>query len=405
MERDATVQGAAAALASLPLMGPRRLRAVVDAWGFTEGWARVAAGEARSHPHVAEAMGNDAGELARRWAAAARGVDSEEVARTHREAGVEILVHGGDRFPPALADDLEPPVVLFARGDLRALDGPRVGIVGTRRATAGGRQTATELGRDLARAGVRVVSGLALGIDGAAHRGALHAGSGDDGRPGGPVVGVVGTGLDVVYPRRHADLWREVGERGLLLGEVPLGGAPTRWRFPARNRLIAALSDVLVVVESHERGGALHTVEEAQRRDVAVMAVPGSVRVGSCQGTNRLLVEGATPALSAADVLTALDLSSCDRLPLDVPVVADPPSRPAPRSATDPGPRRASPPVAAVLEPGDADLLAHLGGEPVPLDRLAVRAGIDLGELSLRLARLELAGRVVRHGSAVEEVS
>lgn len=382
MGRDAHLEGAAAALAGLPEMGPRRLRAVARTWGFATGWQKVAAGAATSDPAVAATMGSAPRELERSWAVAARGVDPDEVRRAHVDAGVEILVYGGDRLPPVLAADPDPPMVLFARGDLGALAGHRVGIVGTRRATAGGRQTAAQLGRDLARAGVHVVSGLALGIDGAAHQGALRAGSADDGIA--PVVGVVGTGLDVVYPARHRGLWEAVGERGVMLSEVPLGGRPTRWRFPARNRLIAALSDVLVVVESHARGGALHTVEEAQRRDVPVMVVPGSVRVAACEGTNLLLSEGAPPVLSAADVLTALDLSACDRQRPEVE-----PDHPATSTA---------------LEPGDRDLLAHLGGEPVALDLLAARAGLELGDLALRLARLELAGRVVRHGSAVEAV-
>ena len=129
------------------------------------------------------------------------------------------------------------------------------------------------------------MSGLASGIDAAAHRGALAAGS-------APPIGVVGSGLDTVYPRGQERLWRDVASAGVLLSEAPLGGAPERWRFPARNRVIAALADVVVVVESHRRGGSLHTVDEADRRGVEVMAVPGSVRNPAAAGTNELLAEG-----------------------------------------------------------------------------------------------------------------
>ena len=160
-----------------------------------------------------------------------------------------------------------------------------------------------ELGSGLAAAGVTVISGLALGIDGAAHRGALAA-------DGAPVVGVVGSGLDVVYPRGNRDLWEAVSAAGTLLAEAPLGAEPEGWRFPARNRLLAALADVVVVVESKRAGGSMHTVEEAIRREVTVMAVPGSVRNPAAEGTNLLLSEGCAPACSTDDVLVALELAT-----------------------------------------------------------------------------------------------
>ena len=156
------------------------------------------------------------------------------------------------------------------------------------------------MGFDLARAGVRVLSGLALGIDAAAHKGALDA--------GGAVVGVVGTGLDVVYPKRNRSLWAEVASLGLLVSEYPAGTQPERWRFPARNRLIAALSSGVVIVESHQRGGSLLTADEAVDRGKAVFSVPGSVVSPAADGTNGLIVDGASPVRHADDVLDALGL-------------------------------------------------------------------------------------------------
>src|SRR5262249_38747100 len=155
-----------------------------------------------------------------------------------------------------------------------------------------GIDVAFELGRDLAAAGVAVVSGLAVGIDASAHAGALHAAT-------SPPIAVVGSGLDVIYPRRNAVLWREVERRGLVLSQAPLGALPEKWRFPARNRLIAALADAVVVVESGTTGGSLHTVTEAVRRDRVVYAVPGPVRSDASAGTNRLLADGAVPACDA----------------------------------------------------------------------------------------------------------
>ena len=177
---------------------------------------------------------------------------------------------------------------------------PRVAIVGTRRCTRYGFDLARELGADLAAAGVQVVSGLALGIDGAAHRGALDAAG------GAPPIGVVASGLDVVYPRAPPAAVGGGRHRGSLLSECPLGTAPEAWRFPARNRIIAALADAVVVVESAGAGGSMYTVEEALARDRPVLAVPGSVRSAASAGTNRLLAEGAGVARDADDVLAAI---------------------------------------------------------------------------------------------------
>jgi DNA processing protein len=188
-------------------------------------------------------------------------------------------------------------------------DRRRVAIVGTRSATPYGRQVAAELGRDLASAGVVVVSGLARGIDGAAHAGALGVADADGAAP----AAVVGTGLDVVYPTSNAKLWEQVVARGVVISESPLGTLPRPKVFPARNRIIAALSDVVVVVESHHGGGSLHTVEAAARRGIPVAAVPGSVRSRASDGTNGLLVDGCIPVRDATDVLVAISLARSGR--------------------------------------------------------------------------------------------
>lgn len=387
---SASEEGCVAALAGLHLMGPRRLAAVLTRWGPVEAWAEVRAGRVAADPEVAATMGAKPHELAATWAEAARRVDTDALWAAHRRMGVQVVRRGTPRYPAALAADLEPPEVVFVRGDLARLAGPRVGIVGTRRATATGRQVAAELGEELAHAGVGVVSGLALGIDGAAHQGVVRAGR--TGARGAP-IGVVGTGLDVVYPRRHRDLWDAVAEHGVLLSEVPLGGEGARWRFPARNRLIAALSDVLVVVESHATGGALLTVDEAQERGVPVMAVPGSVRNPAAAGTNELLQSGAELVTCADDVLSALDLSACDRLdPRLDPVVGH-----ADRVDGADGD--------AELDVADLRLLEVLGWDPVGLDRLAAASGLGLGDLSVRLARLEATGRIARNGGTIERTS
>jgi DNA processing protein len=371
-------RAAGVALASLPAMGPGRLSAVVRRWGFVGAWRRVAAGDVLGDRAVAASMGKSPAQVRDQWVSAARGVDPAAALESHAAAAVDVTVYGSDRYPAALAADIDPPMVLFSRGDLDVMNGQRVALVGTRRATRAGRLTALEMGEALSGAGVRVVSGLALGIDGAAHEGAMRPGD------GAPVIGVVGTGLDVVYPKRHQRLWEAVADRGVLLSEVPLGGGALPWRFPARNRIIAALAHLVVVIESHARGGALHTVDEALRRDCTVLVVPGSVRSPASAGTNALLHAGMGPARDAADVLTALGFTT----PL-----------PSPNHEPDRSPG-SHPPTS--LDPVDGAVLSALDDTPISLDQLAAATGFSLGELAVSLVRLEHTGSIVRTGSWIE---
>lgn len=328
----------AAALAGLPGMGPPRLRALLAGREPEEAWYAVCRGTE--------------GAL---WQRVARAVDVDEVGAAHEAAGVEVLLVGDARYPSVLARDPAAPAVLFAAGAVDAVCRPMAGIVGTRRCSHAGRDTARALGRDLAAAGVTVVSGLAVGIDGAAHEGALAGGS-------RAPVAVVGSGLDVVYPRRHADLWQRVREAGVVLSEWPLGTRPEPWRFPARNRIMAALVDVLVVVESHAAGGSMHTVDAADARGRTVLAVPGPVRSPASEGTNRLLHEGNGPARDADDVLAALGLAR------PLPVARD--RRPGPTGV-------------------DGVVLEAVGWEPTSLEQVLVRTGLAPGPVAAALARLE----------------
>jgi DNA processing protein len=221
---------------------------------------------------------------------------------------MDVHIIGRSGYPQQLNDDQNAPPLLYSRGDLDLLKRRRVGIVGTRNATEHGRTTAYTFGKVLSQNGVAVVSGLARGIDAAAHRGVLAAvkESTDNAGP----IAVVATGLDVVYPREHIGLWNEVGESGLLLSENPPGTGPLPFRFPLRNRIIAGLSEVLLVVESRLDGGSLITVREALARGVTVMAVPGATSTKAAQGTNMLIRDGALVALEPDDVLMALGLDT-----------------------------------------------------------------------------------------------
>lgn len=361
-----------AALAGLPGMGPTRLTALLAGQAPSAVWQALVDQTDRPDDRVARALGPRQCDLMRRWRAAALEVDPADVWQRTGRAAVGVVRLGAPAYPQPLAGDIEPPAVLFHRGDLGVLSGPRVAVVGTRRCSATGASVAFELGRDLAAAGVEVVSGLASGIDGAAHRGALAAGA-------APPVGVVGSGLDVVYPPGQSDLWRKVAAAGVLLSEAPVGARPERWRFPARNRIIAALADIVVVVESHRRGGSLHTVDEADRRGRDVMAVPGSVRNPAAAGTNELLAEGRAPVCTVDDVLVALGLGG----------------------QRGGGPQDRRPPPDARDQP----VLEAVGWQPSNLDQLVLRTGLGVGHLAPALDRLCDAGWVAREGGWYERVA
>ena len=361
----------AAALASLPRSTPRRLHRLLGERDPVEVWEEVVRGD------VASAAADD--ELREFWRAHARDTDLAAVAAELEALDARVTTAASPNHPPPLADDIDPAPVVFRRGRMPDPSAPAVAIVGTRRCTPTGRSVSMELGSGLAAAGVTVVSGLALGIDGAAHRGALAA-------DGAPVVGVVGSGMDVVYPRGNRDLWDAVSTSGTLLTEAPLGAEPEGWRFPARNRLLAALADVVVVVESKRAGGSMHTVEEAIRRAVTVMAVPGSVRNPAAAGTNLLLAEGCPPACSTEDVLVALGLATA-------------------RASTATGSAGAAEPArhagGAGLDPLQQRLLDLLDDGPVSLDTLVLRAGAPVQAVLVAAEGLERHGLLARDGARV----
>jgi DNA processing protein len=280
--------------------------------------------------------------------------------------------------------------VLFVHGSLDVLAGPTVGIVGTRNATRTGCETAAALAAELARCGVSVVSGLALGIDGAAHRGLLDAAGPDRPNespvPPGRPVGVIATGLDRAYPRRHQLLHHQVADQGVLLSESPLGGGPLRWRFPARNRIIAGLSDAVVVVESRSAGGSMLTAAEALARDVTVLAVPGHPSAAAAAGPLDLIADGAAPVRDVEDVLVAIGLGGRSET-----------ARPDPVRGSAAAPDPPSPRAAAVLD--------ALGAAPRSLGELALATALDLDQLSDALVELERRGSVARSGAWFERTS
>ena len=362
------------ALASLAGMGPARLERLLGRWEPEEAWQVLAAGR------VAEAAtaGGVGERVAQRWVRDAARADPAGIHRRHVESGVTVARRGAPGYPRRLVEDSEPPAVLFRQGAPELLDRPTVTIVGTRRCTRYGADVAFDLGRTAAAHGVTVISGLAVGIDAAAHAGALAA---DE----APPVGVVGSGLDRIYPRENAVLWKVMAQRGLLLSEAPLGAPPERWRFPARNRIMAALGDACIIVESHTGGGAIGTVTEAARRGRTVAAVPGPIRSPASAGSNRLIAEGCGVVCDIEDLLVLLDIERA-RLPLRVPPAGE---RPGPGDGGDEDGE--DPAVAATI-------LEAFDWMPATLEMLAERTGLDVGELSWHLENLCVDGRLARRG-------
>ena len=264
-------------------------------------------------------------------------------------------------YPPLLSELHDPPATLFVRGEADALLTQGVAVVGARSCSAYGAQVARSLARELASAGLVVVSGLARGVDSEAHRGALEG--------GGRTVAVLGCGIDRDYPRSHAELARRIVASGAVVSEYPPAVEPAPWRFPARNRIIAGLSLATVVVEARERSGALITADFALELGRDVFAVPGEITSGLSSGTNDLLRQGAAPLTSVRDVLEALGIES------------------------EPAARASSVSDAALA------VLSILGDGACGADDLIRASGLSSAEVAAALVELELGGLAAQaHG-------
>lgn len=272
------------------------------------------------------------------------------------EPGHAILTLGDEGYPRALLEIADPPTLLYVRGRAELLDSPALAVVGSRNATRQGLQTAENFAHALAREGLTVVSGLALGIDAAAHRGALNANGG--------TVAVIGTGADRLYPARNRDLALAIAEQGAIVSEFPLGTPAVAANFPRRNRIISGLSQGVLVVEAATESGSLITARLAAEQGRDVFAIPGSIHSPLARGCHRLLKEGAKLVEAAQDILEEISALS--------------------------------PPAASPGQPaqeGDP-VLAALGHDPCSLDDLADRTRLATDALLTQLLALELSGRV-----------
>ncbi|MEZ5309359.1 MAG: DNA-processing protein DprA [Microthrixaceae bacterium] len=411
------------ALASLDRVGPATIRWLLSNGTPRSVWALVRSGRLAPGPGIRVTA-----EMVDRWARQSQSISPEGIWVRCVERGFGVLSLGAAGYPHALAEDTEPPVLLFQAGDPRRLSATRVAIVGTRRASGYGRQVARSLARELTMHGVTVVSGLALGIDVAAHSGALEAiedlGGGTESPPCGPLA-VVGSSLDSPCPRPNLNVAKRVVANGLIYSEVPPGTPSAPWRFPVRNRILAALSDIVVVVESDSNGGSMHTVREALDRNRVVMAVPGPINCRSSAGTNALLRDGAAPCLGVEDILDELGLDRQVVVPTDPARELRPrraakcadstqtenlpfePLGPVKHGEADPlgKPTRRSEDAHRLPTGVAGEVVDLLGWRPTSTETIASECDLSPRELARVLASLESQGWVRVTGSWVERMS
>jgi DNA processing protein len=312
------------------------------------------------------------------WEAAAAAVR----AWLEGDASRHVLTLDDPRFPRALLDTADPPLMLYAQGRLDRMEAPSIAIVGSRHATPQGRDNARAFARALGNSGWTIVSGMALGVDGAAHEGALETPC--------STIAVVGTGIDRIYPARHEQMARRIAETGLLLSELPMGTPPLRENFPQRNRIIAGLTRGTLVVEAALQSGSLITARLANESGREVFAIPGSIHSPQSRGCHALIKQGAKLVETAQDVLDELrgghawqrvDSDGAAGASIDdaQALVGNPDGRAVP-----------------ALAPRDVAIVDAMGFDPVGLDAILDRTGLDTATVQARLLDLELEGHVQR---------
>jgi DNA processing protein len=361
------------ALSLVPGVGPQRLRALLAGFdrpsAILQAPRSVLTAVAGIGPRTADAI---------RTFDAREAVDAQM--RRARSLGADLVAVGDARFPERLRQIYDPPAFLWVRGHLPAA--PAVAVVGTRRCSDHGRAQARRLAAALARRGYVIVSGLAYGIDAAAHRGALEA--------GGDTLAVLGSGVGCIYPKEHAGLARRIVGRGALLSEYAVDASPEPAHFPERNRIVSGLSLGTVVVESHAEGGALITARMAVEQNREVFALPGNAGKASSLGANRLIQRG-----HAKLVLDADDVAS-EFPPALRPAGTDAGADRPPGAEADRAPNAApkAPQAAEALGEPERTLYAALGDAPVHIDALCERTGVGPSAALAALLRLEFEGLV-----------
>jgi DNA processing protein len=343
------------ALNLLPGLGPRLTAALLRRFGSASAVRRASAAQLREVPHIGAKLSEDL------WQAL-QSVDVDAELALIEKHGIHLRSLGSPDYPASLAEIYDPPHLLYVRGTIEPADGKAVAMVGSRKFTGYGRRAAERLATGLARAGYTIVSGLARGIDGIAHRVALDA--------GGRTLAVLAGGLSRIYPPEHADLANAVAAAGALITETPMAGEPLPGLFPARNRIISGLSRCVVIVEAGDKSGALITAEHAAEQGRLVFAVPGPVDSPASAGCNALIRQGAVLVRGAEDIVEELE-----GIPSPAPPAATPPPE---------------------LEGGQRRLWDFLADGPRHLDEMAQRLTMPVPQLTGTLLTMEMKKLVRR---------
>lgn len=379
MSPDFDELGAWLRLLLVPGLGPAPARRLLAAFGSPQAVFAAQPDAVRAVlPRFApDALQVDTGwqpELERTWA---------WLQSAQAEAPRAVLTLADAAYPAPLLEAVDPPLVLFAEGDLNRWRRPAVAIVGSRNPTVQGAENAEAFARALSEAGVVVVSGLARGVDAAAHDGALQPIESGDMPAAGGTIAVLGTGLNEVYPKGHKPLARRVARNGLVLSEFTLHTPPLPANFPRRNRIVAALSRGTLVVEAAVQSGSLITARLANEMGREVLAIPGSIHSPQSKGCHALIKQGAKLVETAQDVLEELRLGTA--------MAGDAPAAPAVTALSPDGEALSD------AQAGDEDpVLRAMGHDPVGQDALSARTGLGPAELGARLLELELMGQVAR---------
>ena len=357
------------ALAQIPGIGPARLRTLLDAFGSAAGAQLAPAGAIAGLPGFGPAAASAVRAAGRR--------NGEAILERLDRIGARVLLPGEREYPLLLAETPDPPAALYVWGDASLLVRPAAAIVGSRNHTPYGAAATRQLAAGVARAAV-VVSGMARGLDAIAHEAALEA--------GGKTVGVLGNGFGVIYPAANRALYERVSKEGCLVSELPPGERPRVSTFPRRNRIISGLAGVTVIVEAAVNSGALITADCALDQGRSVLAVPGPITSPTSEGCNKLIQQGAKPALCVADVLEELHL-------------------PAPVEARLSPPRSSRAPIPPDdLTPLQRTLWDSLLAQPAHVDALVTGAGQNVGVVLTALTELELRGLIDQKPGMVFEL-
>jgi DNA processing protein len=333
-------------------IGPRRLSHLINwfgdlpsAWHASDAQLQQAGLEAKPRTNLLQQRAH---------------LDLDEEMKRVEQAGAWLLTLVDEAYPPLLKELPDPPLLLYVRGSLLPVDHSALSVVGTRKATHYGLEAAYKLSGALAKQGVTVVSGLAHGIDTAAHRGALNA--------GGRTIAVLGCGIDHIYPADNRDLANDIVQNGALISEFPLGAPPEARNFPRRNRIISGIALGVLVVEAPEGSGALITADMAAEQGREVFAVPGNIFNPASRGSNHLIQDGAKLVMSATDIMDELSIAYTR---VEAKTITE---RVVPANGTE------------------AQVLSHLSADPLHVDDLARASGLPIAEITSTLTILELKG-------------